>query len=80
MKAVLAAILVMSMFGLSRQANAETLMDVLFPKAASDVAERPTLDNAPTGSLVRPANLEKTTTDRRPEKPSYPDAMFWSFQ
>lgn len=79
MKAVLAAILVMSMFGLSRQANAETLMDVLFPKAESDVAERPTLDNAPTGSLV-PASLVTTPADRRPEKPSYPDAMFWSFQ
>ena len=80
MKAVLAAVLVMSMFGLSRQANAETLMDILFPKAASDVAERPSLDNAPTGSLVRPANLVTTPADRRPEKPSYPDAMFWSFQ
>ena len=82
MKAVLAAVLVMSMFGLSRQANAETLVDILFPKAELDVADtgRPILDNAPTGSLVKPANLVTTPADRRPEKPSYPDAMFWSFQ
>jgi hypothetical protein len=67
-------------------ANAETLMDVLFPKGKSAIAEtnHDNLDTAPTGSVAKvakPADLVTAPGGARPEEfPSYPEAIYWSFQ
>jgi hypothetical protein len=81
MKTALAAIIAVSTFGSSQQASAETLMDILFPKAKPDIAgtSRPRLDNAPTGSVANPPTPATVPADARPEKQSYPEAILWSF-
>ena len=78
MKTALIAIATMSMFGLSQQAAAETLMDILFPKAKSSIAgtNRPNLDNAPVGSVVK---AKKHIPDPAQTKSGYPEAILWSF-
>jgi hypothetical protein len=81
MKPALAAIIAVSIFGLSQGANAETLMDILFPKGKSEIfgTSRPKLDNAPTGSVANPPTPATVPADGRPEKQSYPEAILWSF-
>jgi hypothetical protein len=77
MKTAFAAIVAASLFGLSQQAAAETLIDILFPKAKPDIAatSRPKLDHAATGSVVKAKNHVPPPAD---QKSSYPQPILWS--
>lgn len=77
MKTAFAAIVAASLFGLSQQAAAETLIDILFPKDKPDIAatSRPKLDHSPIGSVVKAKNHVHAPAD---QKSSYPQPILWS--
>ena len=81
MKSTLLAVLASLGFALSQPANAETLLDLLFPKSKKDAGtSRPALDNSPTGS-VAPAAPAKAHADSRPATgATYPEAFYWNYQ
>jgi len=81
MRSTLAAVLASFTFALPQSANAECLLDLLFPRSKVEAAtSRPELDNSPTGS-VNAAAAAKITSEPRPEKRvKYPEAFYLSYQ